>query len=110
VIVGMSDDERRSIEVEVLSQVAAEQMQVIVRRMSALDGTDWASGADLEVFQLAEGADQGRLAFRVGDRQFRVDGDELTELTLADGRPVRRRVIDHEGVVLDDELIDPTAD
>jgi hypothetical protein len=109
VILGMSDEERRSIEVQALSEVAAEHLALVVRRMKALDGPDWAGGADLEVFQMADGPDQGRLVFRVGERQFRVDGDELTEMTIVQGQPVRRRVIDHEGVVVDDKLIDPDA-
>jgi hypothetical protein len=78
--------------------------------MRAVEGEDWAAGEpEAELGQVAEGPQQGRLFWRVGNRQLIVDADGVTviELTLADGRPSRRRVIGVDGVVQDDAIIVP---
>jgi hypothetical protein len=90
-----------------LIEVASEQLALIVRRMTALEGADWAAGAEPEIHQLVEGPQTGKIVYRVGDRQFAVEGDEVIVTTISRGRPVRRLVIDDAGIRHDDEIIRP---
>ncbi len=87
------------------AEVLANEWRVISSYMTALEGKQWVGDRFVTLEQIATGREERRLRWRVGDRLFHVDGDEVLETTFSDRRAMRRRAIDARGRVVAEERI-----
>jgi len=106
----LSEQERRRVEADVAAKVAAEQFGTLVNTMSAIDGPTWPGEDAAELCQLRDGADEGRLVWTIGSRQYAVEASTIVETTIASaGVSIRVRIIGTNGVIAEHAVVHPEA-